>query len=195
MVCILTPDALLVRVDATHLGILRLKAVGESSLLKANPEVCMLEHPEVGYAEFHAHHSTAHTLHVDLQARTQMIAISISRDLSSMSLDSAWDIHPPPSSELGGHYSLLCGPQRVGYIMCGTNGMRVLLTARPSIAPEAAQRRLGTRVGRNFAMDVRLGRKNERSNKGLMFDDWTGIALMSHANSRKFYKRATVITV
>jgi hypothetical protein len=193
MVCVLTPDALLVRVDPTHLGILRLRPGRDSSLLDTTLEVCMLEYLETKRTCFHAHHSTAHTLHLDLQARTQMIAISISRDLSSMSLDSSWDIHPPPSSGPGGHYSLLCGPQRVGYVMCGTNGMRVLLTARPSIAPEAAQRRLGTRMGRNFAMDVRLGRENERNNKGLMFDDWTGIALMSHADSRNFHDCATVI--
>jgi hypothetical protein len=77
--------------------------------------------------------------------------------------------------------------------MFGDDGMRIQITARPSIAPEAAQRRLGTHMGRDFAMD--LGREDEINKKGLMFDDWTGIALVSHAETHAFHDCATVITV
>jgi hypothetical protein len=196
MVCILTSDVLLVRLDRTRLGFIRLRPGPASSLLDTTPEPCTLEFADAHCAYFHSQYSTSSTFHIDLKAGTRIIAISIARDLLSMSLDSSWDTSPPPGrvdllqSPLR---SFLCGPQRVGYVMIGDDGIRIQITARPSIAPEAAQRRLGMRMGRDFAMN--MGRPIGLNEERLMFDDWTGIALVSHTQTRDFHDCATVIIV
>jgi hypothetical protein len=196
MVCILTSDVLLVRLDRTHFGFIRLRPGPASSPLDMTPEPCTLEFADTHRAYFHSEYSTGSTFHIDLKTGTRIIAISITRDLSSMSLDSSWDTSPPPrrvDPSQSPPHSFLCGPQRVGYVMFGDDGMRIQITARPSIAPEAAQRRLGTRMGKDFAMN--MGRAIELNDEGLMFDDWTGIALVSHTQTRDFYDCATVITL
>jgi hypothetical protein len=196
MVCILTSDVLLVRLDRTRLGFIRLRSGPASSPLDMTPEPCTLEVADAYCAYFHSQYTTGSTFHVDLKARTRIIAISIARDLSIMLLDSSWDTRPPPiqmDPSQSPFHSFLCGPQRVGYVMFGDDGMRIQITARPSIAPEAAQRRLGTHMGRDFVMD--MGREIEMNKKGLMFDDWTGIAMVSHTEMTAFRDCATVINI